>query len=50
METLLLARPMSTSLRSSLMSIHALYPTNPNTGVRVMLQLLTASPEFVIER
>lgn len=49
-ETLLLARPMSNSLRNSLLSIHALYSTNPNAGVRVMLQLLTASPEFVTEK
>jgi uncharacterized protein (DUF1800 family) len=49
-ETLLLGRPMSDSLRSSLQSIHALYPTSPTTGVRVMLQLLTASPEFVTEK
>lgn len=49
-ETLFLGRPMSASLRSSLLSIHTTYPTNATTGVRVMLQLLTASPEFAMER
>jgi hypothetical protein len=50
METLLLGRPMSASLRSSLLSLHTLHSTNATNGVRVMLQLLSASPEFVMEK
>jgi uncharacterized protein (DUF1800 family) len=49
-ETLLLGRPMSASLRSSMMSLHTLHSTNATNGVRVMLQLLSASPEFVMEK
>ena len=49
-ETLLLGRPMSASLRTSLMSLHTLHSTNATNGVRVMLQLLSASPEFVMEK
>ena len=49
-ETLLLGRPMSASLRTSMMSLHTLHSTNATNGVRVMLQLLSASPEFVMEK
>ncbi len=49
-EVLILGRPMSASLRTSLMSLHTLHATNANTGIKVMLQLLTASPEFVMEK
>jgi uncharacterized protein (DUF1800 family) len=49
-ETILLGRPMSASLRSSLLSLHTLHSTNATNGVRVMLQLLSASPEFVMEK
>jgi hypothetical protein len=49
-ETLLLGRPMSTSLRASLLSLHTLHSTNATNGIRVMLQLLSASPEFVMEK
>jgi uncharacterized protein (DUF1800 family) len=49
-ETLLLGRPMSADLRSALQSLHSLHTANPTTGVRTMLQLLTASPEFVTEK
>jgi uncharacterized protein (DUF1800 family) len=49
-EVLLLGRPMSASLRSSLMSLHTLHAANASTGIRVMLQLLTASPEFAMEK
>lgn len=50
MEVLLLGRPMSASLRSSLMNLHSLHSANATNGVRVMLQLLSASPEFVMEK
>lgn len=49
-EVLILGRSMSASLRSSLMSLHTLHATNASTGIKVMLQLLTASPEFVMEK
>ncbi|SKA80301.1 PA14 domain-containing protein [Prosthecobacter debontii] len=48
-ETLLLGRSMSAELRASLLNIHSLYPSNATTGVKVMLQILTASPEFSTE-
>jgi hypothetical protein len=41
---------MSTSLRASLLSLHTLHSTNATNGIRVMLQLLSASPEFVMEK
>lgn len=50
LETMLLGRTMSADLRASLLSIHAIHSTNAGNGVRVMLQLLTASPEFSTER
>ncbi|MES2507544.1 MAG: DUF1800 family protein [Verrucomicrobiota bacterium] len=50
LETLLLGRAMSADLRSSLMNLHALHIANANNGVKVMLQLITASPEFSTER
>ncbi|HEY1082282.1 MAG TPA: hypothetical protein VGE29_08470, partial [Prosthecobacter sp.] len=50
LETLLLGRPMSATLRSSLTSIHTLHAGNAATGLKVMLQLVVASPEFVTER
>lgn len=49
-ENLLLARPMSATLRDSLLKIQALYPTSPSTGVKTMLQLLTSSPELSVDR
>jgi len=50
LESLLLGRPMSASLRASLTNIHTLHAANAATGVKVMLQLITASPEFSTER
>lgn len=50
LETVLLGRTMSSGLRSSLMTIHTLHAANASTGIKVMLQLITASPEFSTER
>ncbi len=49
-ESLLLARPMSDSLRNALLAMHSLHAANPTEGTKVMLQLITATPDFVIER
>ncbi len=49
-ETLLIGQPMSAGLRGALRSLHTLHATSPSTGARAMLQLLTASPEFVTEK
>ena len=49
-ENQLLARPMSPGLREALLSIQALYATNAATGTKVMMQLLTATPEFSVDR
>lgn len=50
LEILLLAKPMSQPLRDALMAMHRLYVANPTEGVTVMLQLLTATPDFVVEK
>ncbi|TDU71199.1 PA14 domain-containing protein [Prosthecobacter fusiformis] len=50
LETLLLGRTMSAGLRDSLVSLHTLHAANSTNGVKAMLQLITASPEFVTER
>ncbi len=50
LETLLLGRAASADLRASLLSLHTLHASNASNGVKVMLQLLTASPEFSTER
>ena len=49
-ETLLLARPMSDALRTSLLKVLSLYPTSATTGVKAMVQLLSASPEISVDR
>jgi uncharacterized protein (DUF1800 family) len=49
-ETLMLGHPMSADLRAALRSLHTLHNANPTTGARTMLQLLSASPEFVAEK
>ncbi len=50
LETLLLGRSMSAGMRDSLINIHTLHAANAGNGVKVMLQLITASPEFATER
>lgn len=50
LETLLLGRPMSAGLRSALMTVHAANLNAPQDGVRAMIQVITASPEFSVER
>ena len=49
-ETLLLARPMSADLRSSLLSIHTAYAGSPTEQVQNILSALCSVPEFVVER
>ncbi|MDB6138482.1 MAG: hypothetical protein JWO94_1554, partial [Verrucomicrobiaceae bacterium] len=49
-ETLLLGRPMSAGLRDSLLKIQTLYAASPATGVKTMIQLLSASPELAVDR
>jgi len=48
-ERILLARPMSADLRANLTTVRSAY-TNRNEGVRALLQVLCASPEFCVER
>jgi len=49
-ETLLLARPMSATLRNSLLNIHAAYTGSPTEQVQNILGALCSVPEFVVER
>jgi uncharacterized protein (DUF1800 family) len=49
-ENLLLGRPLSASLRASLLNLHTLHSASPTQGVRVMMQVLTSSPEFSVDR
>ena len=49
-ETLVLARPMSADLRSNIAKVLALYPTSTSDGVRAVMQMLTSSPEFSVDR
>ena len=49
-ENLLLGRPLSAPLRASLLNLHTLHSASPTQGVRVMMQVLTSSPEFSVDR
>lgn len=50
LENLLLGRPMSASVRSSLMALHTLHSASPTQGIRAIMQVITSSPEFSVDR
>lgn len=50
LETLLLARPMSTDLRNALLAVQGAYASSPTEALQNMLALLCASPEFTVDR
>lgn len=49
-ETLLLGRPMSTSMKNALSEVHSAYEQRHSEGVAAMIQIIAASPEFSVEQ
>ncbi|MEM9080561.1 MAG: DUF1800 family protein [Verrucomicrobiota bacterium] len=48
-EELLLARPMSDTMRNALLSVHTAYQTRPTDGVSTILGITSSSPAFAVE-
>ena len=49
-ETRLLGRKMSGAMRTALLDVHTAYSGRESDGVKAIVQIVAASPEFSVDR